>query len=221
MTPIFTATALPSSLKETFLQLGIWKEACPVSLNRLRLLTISYSDFDGITHTDGQMVVLDAVAEAVLAIFRELYVMQFPIAKIRGIEAYGGNDILSMEDNNSSCFNFRPIQGSNLLSIHSYGLAIDINPLQNPFALPTGTPGLIQVQPVAGWTYLNRRNQKPGMVEPIVDIFANHGFTVWGGTWTDPLDWHHFQPPRDVATQLAAMSPADAAAFFRHQAWKI
>ena len=96
-----------------------------------------------------------------------------------------------MQANNSSCFNFRKIDGSDLLSMHSYGLAIDINPVQNPF-IQNGT-----ILPLAGKEYLERELIRKGMVEPIINIFNKYGFTVWGGDWTTPRDYHHFQYPRD------------------------
>ena len=101
-----------------------------------------------------------------------------------------------MAANNSSCFNFRKIDGSELLSMHSYGLAIDINPVQNPFIQKD------KISPLDGKSFLNRRDEVAGLVEPIIDIFYKYGFTVWGGRWTTPIDYHHFQVPRDQVYDL-------------------
>lgn len=215
-TPIFTAEHLPQTLQDKLIATGIWKPKCPVPLTRLRLLTLSYVDFDGIHHRDGKMVVLDAVADHVLAIFQELYSRLFPINAINGMEAYDGDDAQSMANNNSSAFNFRDITGGGTLpSIHSYGLAIDVNPIQNPYISPDSTDsGMAKILPPQGQAFLNRTNQRAGMVEPIVDIFINHGFAIWGGTWNNPIDWQHFQPTRAIALLLVTMEATDAAEFF-------
>lgn len=108
-----------------------------------------------------------------------------------------------MADNNTSCFCHRPIEGSTIPSMHSYGLAIDINPVQNPFI--TFEPGNEHnpiIEPKEGWQFLNRHNQKPGMVEDVVSLFAEQGFVRWGGTWTTPIDFHHFEIPLNQAQRL-------------------
>jgi hypothetical protein len=207
----FAHSPLSPSIQEELLATAVWKPDCPVPLERLRILTLAYKDFDNIPHTDGQMIVLDAVAPYVLTIFQELYRRDFPIASLRRIEAYGGDDERSMADNNSSAFNFREITGGGALpSIHSYGLAIDINPVQNPYIAPDP----LTLLPPEGRAYINRRNLRAGMVEPVVDVFCRHGFTVWGGNWNDPVDWQHFQPPRSVALLLVALRAPDAERLF-------
>jgi hypothetical protein len=184
---------------------GVWREGCPVEHTRLREVHLHYVDFTGAVHQDGKMIVLDVVAEGVAAIFRELFALKFPLASIRPIEHFGADDEQSMAANNSSAFYYRNIAGSSRISIHSYGLAIDINPLQNPCIVIADDTQAVSVHPQAGSEYLNRTNQRPGMVEPIVALFAKHGFTVWGGSWNTPIDWQHFQPARDVAERLVAM----------------
>jgi hypothetical protein len=200
---------------------GIWQETCPVPLDRLLLLTITYIDFEVITHNNGQMIVLDAVADNVLKIFKELYELKFPIAKIKLINEYDGKDELSMADNNSSCFNYREIIGGGKYSIHSYGLAIDINPIQNPY-VDTRVSGKIAttILPPQGVGYLDRANLRPGMVEKVVDIFNKYGFTVWGGNWNDFKDWHHFQPTREQAEMLAKLSVTEAKKYFEEEICK-
>lgn len=118
-----------SSLK----RLGVWKNDCPVPINRLRSVKLNSWNFEGKQQVDGQIMVLDAVAESVVQIFKTLYAQKFPLAKVRLMDHYKGDDAKSLSDNNTSCFNFRPIIGSTKLSMHDYGLAIDINPIQNPF----------------------------------------------------------------------------------------
>lgn len=198
---------------------AIWKPYCPVPLERLRKVQVSYLGFEGVPYHDGEIVVLDAVAEHVGRIFAALYEQDFPIASIRPIEMFDGDDEASMAANNSSAFNCRAVAGTTMLSMHSYGLAIDVNPAQNPY-LVRQEGALLRVFPPQGLEYLNRINQRHGMVEPVVEIFRQYGFTVWGGQWNDPLDWHHFQPPRSVAELLAVMTPEHATAFFAQFAAK-
>jgi hypothetical protein len=162
-----------------------------------------------------------------MTIFQALYQYQFPIAQAKTMEEYGGLDKPSMAANNTSAFNFRPIAGKTLLSVHSYGVAIDVNPIQNP-ALEQKTitdpeEVLISVQPAEGQRYLNRTNVRLGMSEQVLDastglrvveLFQHNGFYVWGGKWNDPVDWQHFQPSRAAAEWLAFMSPEDATELF-------
>jgi len=206
---MFVSESLPEALKAEMINQGTWKENCPIPLNRLRLLKISYYDFQGGSQPDGEMVVLDAVVERVLLIFKKLYALKFPIAKIHPMEHYQGDDKSSMADNNSTCFCYREITGGGAISIHAYGLAIDINPHQNPYINSAA-----EVLPTEGIAYLNRTNLRPGMAESIVKIFQENGFSIWGGNWNTPIDWQHFQTSRAMAQLLAVMSAQDAHTFF-------
>lgn len=215
---------LPDSLKAQMIDIGTWKLDCPVGLDRLRLVKFTHYDFSG-EQQQGEIVVLEAVASRVATIFETLHKHQFPIAQAKTIEYYNGKDKPSMADNNSSAFNYRPIAGKTLLSVHSYGLAIDINPVQNPCIeiQPILDPEEVRVpvQPSAGQAYLNRTKICPGMAEQsldigfrVVELFKQNGFDVWGGTWNNPVDWQHFQPSRATAEWLAFMSPEDAILLF-------
>ena len=170
-------------------------------------------------------MVHDVVADHIIAIFRNLYENKFPISSINLINDYKGNDEKSMEDNNSSGFNCRSIPNSNIISIHSYGLAIDINPVQNPYLVTNYEfrKANITVFPAQGVEYINRRNIRTGMVETVinntsqetvVDIFQKHGFTVWGGNWNSPIDWHHFQVTREQAEIISQLSYQEGVEFF-------
>lgn len=207
-------SAVPAHYSAAMRSCNMWTPQCPVAIERLSLVRCSYIDFRGKIHTDGEIVVLDAVAESVSRIFSTLLELRFPIAKMRSVHTYNGDDDVSMADNNTSCFNFRPIEGTAITSIHSYGLSIDLNPLQNPFVVFNETDGTAQIHPKAGWEFLNRHNRKLGMVEEVVELFAENGFFVWGGRWTTPIDYHHFQTPRGLAELLARTSTADAKMIF-------
>lgn len=209
-----SVSTIPIELSEAMQEKRIWQPMCPIALERLALVKVKYHDFDGTTHDDGELIVHDAVASRVERVFSKLFEMRFPIARIKSLHHFDGDDEKSMAANNTSCFNFRQIQGSASVSMHGYGLAIDVNPLQNPFVTFDETNGIATIHPPNGWQFLNRHNQKTGMVEPIVSLFEENGFIVWGGGWTTPIDYHHFQPPRLVAELLAAMNREDGIRFF-------
>ena len=196
----FTINQISDDIALKMQNTSVWTKECPVQIERLKLVAISHYDFLGNIKI-GQLVVLDKIAENTLKIFEQLLIVKFPIKSIKPIDSYDGNDDLSMSDNNSSCFNFRPIAGSDLLSIHSYGLAIDINPVQNPFIEIDDETGDVAIFPKEGAKYLNRSNIRAGMVEPIIEIFTRYGFE-WGGNWNSPIDYHHFQIPRKHALKL-------------------
>ncbi len=153
----------------------------------LVLLDIPFYGFDGVTHT-GQMVVHRDIAEEVKDIFAKLYSLQFPIEKMIPITKYDWDDVRSMEDNNTSAFNYRLIIGTDRLSNHSFGRALDINPVQNPYFARDG------VTYPEGAVY---DPNIPGTVEkegPVVTLFKAHGW-VWGGDWQTPKDYQHFEKP--------------------------
>jgi hypothetical protein len=187
----------------------------PVDCARLIVVRFPYVDFSGAMHDDGEVMVLDAVAPEVGQLFHALHQRRFPLARARLIEHYGGDDEASMRDNNTSAFHQRPVTGGGPPSLHAYGLAIDINPVQNPFVQP-GETGAVRVSPAAGVAYLNRRSGRPGkppragMAEDLIGLFAAAGFTVWGGDWDTPLDYQHFQFHRELAQRLAALPAPDA-----------
>jgi len=180
----------------------------PVGCDRLASVKFSYFGFDGRLHEDGEIIVLDAVAARVGRIFDRLLELRFPLKKVQPINRYEGDDDASMADNNTSSFNDRPVAGSTSLSMHAYGLAIDLNPVQNPFL--EGAGAMRRISPTGGEKYLARADIRPGMAETVVDVFADNGFLIWGGDWHDPIDYQHFQLGRDLAEQLARLPSAAA-----------
>ncbi|MDX2321465.1 MAG: M15 family metallopeptidase [Moritella sp.] len=190
----------------------------PVQCARLRQVQFNYIDFQGRQHNNGSIIVMDAVSPYIAAIFEHLYALRFPIDKAIPIHHYQGNDDLSMADNNTSAFNYRPIAGKRSLSIHAYGLAIDINPRQNPF-VEFSQQGDASFKPKEGVKYANRmqfrhgKNERLGFAEDIISTFADNGFLYWGGFWNTPIDYQHFQVSRTMANLMSAM-PADHATQF-------
>jgi hypothetical protein len=183
----------------------------PVGCERLALVRFSYAGFDGSEHGDGEVVVLDAVADQVLAIFTELRARRFPLQQARLMNAYDGNDDASIDANNTSAFNDRKVIGTNSISMHAYGVAIDINPVQNPSY--DRIDGVRKLVPKAGAEYARRSPLRPGMAESVIEVFAAHGFTVWGGRFRDP-DYQHFNIDRGLAMRLLRLPPAQARAMF-------
>ena len=180
----------------------------PVGCERLAVVAFHHVDFEGRTR-EGRVVVLDAVAPSVARVFATLYERRFPIARAEPLEAYDGDDDRSMAANNTSGFNHRAVPDSDRLSLHAYGAAIDLDPMQNPFLMRRGA--LVAVAPPAGADYLNRRQDRPGkpvragMAEAVVDVFAENGFVDWGGDWDTPIDYQHFDIGRAMAEKLAAL----------------
>ena len=173
---------------------GVWNEACPVHYSKLKVVEVQFFGFCGDIE-QGKMMVFNQYTANVQAIFAELFDLKFPIAKMNLMDIFLGDDLKSMEENNSSGFNGRKIMGTDRWSSHSYGLAIDINPQQNPYLKLDLDESTIEVFPTKGISFVNRRIQKPGMVEEIVPIFTKYGFTEWGGNWELKPDYHHFQIP--------------------------
>jgi hypothetical protein len=177
-------------------------------------VNFAYVGFDHQLHEDGEIVVLDAVAEYTLKIFVELREKRFPIAKATLMNSYDGDDDASMVDNNTSAFNDRKITDGSAISLHALGLAIDLNPVQNPYLKRSGAT--VAISPEAGANYINRLNDRPGkmpragMAEAALDVFANNGFLNWGGYWDDPVDYQHFDVGRALANKLVQSSPGTA-----------
>jgi hypothetical protein len=168
-----------------------WHTGCPVAPEDLRVLKIDYVNYHG-KEEGGELIVHRDVAAEVLSIFRALHKEHFPIEQIRPVEEYGGNDDRSMEANNTSAFNCRDVTGQpGKFSNHSWGRAIDINPLTNPYIKGA------TVLPPEGRQHLDRTKSETGIIRAdstIVKLFQKAGWT-WGGTWTDRKDYQHFEKP--------------------------
>jgi poly-gamma-glutamate synthesis protein (capsule biosynthesis protein) len=162
-----------------------WRPGCPVPLTDLRYLRMTFYGFDGIAHT-GEMVVHRAHAKNITSAFRRAYVSRFPIRRMRLVDYYRGSDEASMAANNTSAFNCRRTTRGTAWSQHSYGRAVDINPIQNPYV----SRG--HVEPAAGASYVKRWPLRKGMLTWTVrDAFADVGWH-WGGSWLSLKDYMHF-----------------------------
>jgi len=172
-----------------------YREDCPVSLNDLRYVTILHIGFDGLTH-QGELIVHKEIADIILTIFAHLYDIEYPLEKMQLIDEYEADDNASMASNNTSAFCFRPIAGTHTLSLHSYGLAIDINPLYNPYIhretiSPASSPYDKDTGTVPSPYFMTGE-------DPCVRLFKSYGF-VWGGDWDSPKDYQHFEYRKTAA----------------------
>jgi D-alanyl-D-alanine carboxypeptidase len=166
-----------------------WRAGCPVAPAQLRRVRLTHWGFDGRVHT-GRLIVNRTAVGDIVVVFRRLYAARFPIRRVRPIDAYAGNDERSLAADNTAAFNCRNVigPGPRRWSVHAYGLAIDVNPVENPY-LEGG-----RVHPRAGRAYLNRSNVRPGMAVRgglLVQAFAAVGWR-WGGRWRSSPDYQHF-----------------------------
>jgi hypothetical protein len=173
-----TAADLPSS----------WRPGCPVGVDQLRMIRMSYWGFDDKPHT-GSIVVAASVTGAVTTVFRQLYDERFPIRRMEPVDVFGGDDDASMAADNTSAFNCRNAvsSGPPHWSAHAYGQAVDVNPVENPYLLDGA------VLPPSGAAFTDRSAYRPGMAirgGVLTAAFASVGWS-WGGLWASP-DYQHF-----------------------------
>lgn len=169
-----------------------YQENNEISRENLRYLRVLHIGINGNTNV-GEMIVNESISEDVLEIMQELYRAAYPIEKMVLIDEYGGDDEASMEANNTSAFNYRNISGSGKLSKHSYGLAIDVNPLYNPYVKNTADATICQ--PQNALDYIDRSREFSYKIDEndlCYQLFTAHGFT-WGGSWNSVKDYQHFE----------------------------
>lgn len=168
------------------------EEKAQISYDDLAYIHVLHYDFNGQIR-DGHLICNKKIAPKIAAVFQELYENAYPIEKIRLIDEYSGNDSKSMKDNNTSCLNYRKIAGTNKLSNHSFGLAVDINPLYNPYVKTTRNKTI--VFPDNATVYADRTktfDHKIDQNDLAYRVFTKHGF-IWGGGWINVKDYQHFE----------------------------
>jgi hypothetical protein len=164
-----------------------WKKGCPVAATDLSWVRLTFVGFDEKRHT-GELLVNKAVAQDVVSVFRQLYAAKYPVEEMRITRADELDAPPTGDGNDTGAFNCRPTVGATSYSQHAYGLAIDVNPFQNPY-----TKGDL-VLPELASSYLERGWVRPGMIAPggpVVRAFGTIGWT-WGGTWHSLKDLQHF-----------------------------
>jgi hypothetical protein len=171
-----------------------YHKECPVSLDELRIVNVKYLGFDNNIYW-GDIIVHKDLAFEVSEIFKELFEISYAIKQIIPIEKYNGDDFASIEADNTSAFNCRKAEGSQKYSKHSYGKAIDLNPLENPYIYSNGT-----TSHEASQKYLIRKSNDDSIKNKAVLtssskavlIFKKYGWK-WGGDWKNIKDYQHFQ----------------------------
>ncbi|QES40001.1 peptidase M15 [Streptomyces venezuelae] len=165
-----------------------WHPGCPVAPSGLRLIRMNHWGFDGRVHA-GELVVREQAVRPMLYVFGRAFDARFPVRRMRTMAAYGGSDVAAMKADNTSAFNCRAVTGDpSRLSQHSYGDAVDINTLENPYVDRNG-----RVYPAAGAAYLDRRRTAKGMIKngDVITTAMREVGWQWGGRWRSP-DYQHF-----------------------------
>jgi hypothetical protein len=182
---------LPANVKSTLNQRGFWHSGCPVGFSSLRVLTVTYEGFDGRTQT-GQLVVNRVAARPLAHVFHVLYRHHFPIRHMQLADMYIS---LPSDDDVTGAFSCRQAvpspctggKGTGSWSMHAFGLAVDVNPLENPYV------GCGESRDPATRPYRDRSRHRRGMVTPgVISAFGSVGWG-WGGSWSGSTkDYMHF-----------------------------
>lgn len=188
----FTYESVPESI-QSLMYGNSYKADCSIPWSDLNYLKVKYYNFDQEVNV-GEIICNKAIAQDLVEIFYELYCNQYQIEEICLVDHYQADDELSMEHNNTSCFNYRTVSGSATMSKHSLGLAIDINPFYNPYVKKSSN-GSTSIAPFGSEAYVDRTVDFPHKITPddlCYQLFTAHGFT-WGGSWKNSKDYQHFQ----------------------------
>lgn len=184
---LFISQPVPNAVKAR-MQGKSMPDTAKISFDQLRYLTLPYYDFDGQVK-QGEMVCNKAISHNLLCIFRALFSRAYPINSISLVDDFYADDETSMQANNTSCFNYRTIAGTNVLSRHAFGMAVDINPLQNPCVKGS------RIQPKTATEYVDRDKDFPHKIDEddfCKEVFSSFGFS-WGGDWRKLKDYQHFE----------------------------
>jgi hypothetical protein len=185
---------LPQPVQTQLKAAGVWHSGCPVPLSGLRLLTVSHRDFRGRTQS-GQLVVNRSAAAPLRRVFRRLYALHFPIRHLTLADAYGPQAQRPKDGDISGSFECRQAvpspctggRGTGSWSMHAYGLAVDINPVENPYV------GCGQSRDPTARRFRDRSRHYRGMVtRRAIAAFRSVGWG-WGGAWAgNTKDYMHF-----------------------------
>ncbi len=193
----YEVSKISSEIKHRMIKGNSWRKGCPVALKDLRYIRLTYLDFKGVSQ-EGELIVHKDISKDIVEIFESFYYFKYPIKKMKLVSDYKGNDWQSIEADNTSAFNCRPVTGNkNKWSNHAYGKAIDINPIENPYVSKKGTSSHSKSTP-----YLPpKRIHKNELLatdramflknDIVVKIFKDYGWR-WGGDWKGIKDYQHF-----------------------------
>ena len=177
-----------SQIKSRMVHGGSYRSGCPVGLSDLRYIQLEYIDFSGDTKS-GELIVHRTVADDIVSVFAKLYKQRYPIKSMRLVSDYDASDFRSIEADNTSAFNCRHATGSKKWSKHSYGKAIDINPIENPYVSRSGRIAHKKSLVFRKRSHLNRAVILKN--DLIVKEFKARGWR-WGGDWRSIKDYQHF-----------------------------
>ena len=191
--PSSSISPISKEVKQRMIKGNSWRKGCPVGLKDLRYLRLKYVNFKGQIAL-GEMIVHKDVASEVVDIFESLYKISYPIHKMKLVSHYHGNDWQSIEADNTSAFNCRSATGSKKWSKHSYGKAIDLNSIENPYIARSG-----HISHKASLKYRQRKHQNNSPADKAVllkndtatRLFKAYGWR-WGGDWSGVKDYQHF-----------------------------
>ena len=188
----FTSSPIPDEVWEK-MQGQTYRPNNHISRDDLRHLHALHYDIDNRIYI-GEMICNRRIADILVKIFRQLFDAKYPIHSMLLPETFGTDDETQMRANNSSCFCYRTVSGSSSLSKHAQGLAIDINPLYNPY-IKKRTNGTQIIQPSTAKPYSNRLQTFPYKIDTAYlayRLFTQNGF-LWGGNWKSLKDYQHFE----------------------------
>ena len=183
-------TPISKTIERRVTKGGSWHKGCPVDLKDLRYLKLNYYNFNG-NEKIGELIVNKIVAQKFCKIFKQLYKIKYPIKEMRLVSDFKADDDASMRADNTSAFNCRLMTGSKTKwSNHSYGLAIDLNPFENPYISKNG-----KVSPKEASKFIKRVHFNNAVLlkdDVAVKVFKKEGF-IWGGDWHSIKDYQHFE----------------------------
>jgi hypothetical protein len=198
--PVADARFASSITAVTRQRLGLsWREGCPVAPADLRLVSVTYLGFDAKPHR-GELIVNARIASRTVTVFRTLYAARFPIRRMETSEKFLTADDFAADGSfverldvpdtvdDTASFMCRPTTQASSWSAHAYGLAIDVNPLENPYVKDG------KVVPINGRPNLQRSKNLPGLIHAgslVIRAFAAAGLS-WGGNWRSLKDYMHF-----------------------------
>lgn len=188
--PVFSISVIPDSIF-SLMQGKSYKKGARIMRDDLRYLRISHYDANGRVRV-GEMICNKAIANDVISIFQELYKAKYPIERMELIDKYDADDEMSMRANNTSCFNYRVVEGTTSLSAHARGMAIDVNPFYNPYVHTL--KGKRVIAPEGSAPYADRSKNFKYKIDTndlAYKLFIKHGFR-WGGSWRSSKDYQHF-----------------------------
>ena len=184
---LFVSQPIPEEVKDRMRGVSMPENAA-IGFDELRYLTVFHYNYEGKIRK-GELVCHRTIAHDLLCVFKELFAGAYPIHSIRLVDDFGGSDEASMRANNTSCFNYRNIAGTRMLSKHAQGLAVDVNPLENPSVRGE------RIRPQTAADYVDRSRDFPHKIDEndlCKRVFESHGFQ-WGGRWISGQDYHHFE----------------------------